>query len=108
MKAIMAIGLAVLSILAAPVAWADKTRDNVYLNGLLEDGIDLDGVGRATLLKAAHDICAQLDRGNMSLKAMVALVAVDVPSIPARSEEQAALIGDAMGAYCPEYAHQLN
>jgi hypothetical protein len=108
MKAITAIGLAVLSILAAPVAQADKTQDNVYMNGLLGDGIDTDSVGRAALFKAAHDICAQLDRGNMSIKAMVALVAADVPSIPARSEEEAALIGDAMGVYCPQYAHQLN
>ena len=108
MKTIVTIGLAVLSILAMPVARADKTQDNTYLNGLLQDGVDLDAIGRPVLVQVAHDICSQLDQGNMSLKAMVTMVANEVPSIPAKTEQQAALIGDAMGVYCPQYQHQMN
>jgi hypothetical protein len=68
----------------------------------------VDGIGRPVLLKAAHDICAQLSGGNVDKHALIALASADVSAIPAMSRQQAALIGGALGVYCAEYTNQLN
>ncbi len=108
MRGIAAIGLAVLSILAAPLARANTTEDNVYINGLETDGVDVNSVGRAALFRAAHDVCAQLDGGNMGLHGLVAKVTGDVPALSATTSALAAVIGGAIGIYCPQYQNQID
>jgi hypothetical protein len=50
-------------------------------------------------LLSAHDLCSQLDQGNMHLSGLITIL----DSIPTMTEDQAAVMGDGVEVYCPDY-----
>ena len=93
-----------IAVIAAPIAGADATQDQAFLQTLSQKGITWPNGDDATMIKVWHAVCQDWAGGNTFDQTLA-----DVKSALGLSDGPTAqVMGAATGVYCPQYESKFN